>query len=56
MDLYDVLSDKPEMKHLLTKHGLVKTLFHRADNLVSKPDDMLSEQKHLHQRLNQSWL
>ena len=26
------------------KLGLVKALFHRADNLVSKPDDMLSEQ------------
>ena len=31
------------------KLGLVKTLFHRADNQVSKPDDMLSEQKHLRQ-------
>ena len=35
------------------KLGLVKTLFHRADNLQSKPDDMLSEQKHLCQCLNQ---
>ena len=35
------------------KLGLVKTLSHRADNLMSKPDDMLSEQKHLRQCLNQ---
>ena len=28
-------------------------LFHRADKLVSKPDDMLSEQKQLRQSLNQ---
>ena len=34
------------------KLGLVKTLFHRADNLVSKPDDMLSEQGHLRQSFN----
>ena len=31
------------------KPELVKTLFHRADNLVSKHDDMASEQKHLRQ-------
>ena len=35
------------------KFGLAKSLFHRADYLVSKPDDMLSEQKHLRQCLNQ---
>ena len=28
---------------------LVKTLIHRAVNLVPKPDDMLSEQEHLRQ-------
>ena len=33
--------------------GLAKTLFHSADHLVSKPDDMLSEQKRLRQYLNQ---
>ena len=32
--------------------GLVKALFHRADDLVSKPDDRLSEHEHLRQSLN----
>ena len=35
------------------KLGLVKTLFHRTDNLASKPDDMLSEQRYLRQSLSQ---
>ena len=35
------------------KLGLVDILLLRADNLVSKPDDMLSENKHLRQCLNQ---
>ena len=35
------------------KLGLVRTLFHRADNLLSNPDDRLSKQKHLHQSFNQ---
>ena len=38
---------------MLQKHWLAKTLFHRADNLVSKLDDMLSEHRHLRQSLNQ---
>ena len=32
---------------------LAKALFHRADNLVSKLDDMLSEQRHIRQCQNQ---
>ena len=32
---------------------LAKSQFHRADNVVSKPDDMMSELKHLRQYLNQ---
>ena len=34
------------------KLGLAKTLFHWADSLVSKPDNMLAEQKHLRPCLN----
>ena len=35
------------------KYWLAKTLFHMADILVSKPDDILSKEKHLRHTLNQ---
>ena len=35
------------------KPWLVKTLFHRTDSLVTKANDMLSEQRHVGQILNQ---
>ena len=49
MDTYtDQYLNLQSNQPLPQKLGLVKAMFHRVDNLVSKPDDMLSEQKHLH--------
>ena len=52
-DTYRSIFDFQSNHQLHQKHGLVQALLHRSDNLVSKPDDMLSEQKHLRHCLNQ---
>ena len=38
---------------LIQKLGVVKTLFHRADSIISKPSDKAAEEQHLRQALNQ---